>query len=67
MAPVTGASRNICRAIALELADAGAAVPDVHLRNPPLVERRGQPRDVAAIVRHLSGPAHRYITIRRLT
>lgn len=37
-------------------------VPDVHRRNPPLVGRRGQPDDVAAMVRHLAGPAGRYIT-----
>jgi 3-oxoacyl-[acyl-carrier protein] reductase len=37
-------------------------VPGVHLRNPPLVGRRGQPEDVAAMVRHLAGPAGRYIT-----
>jgi 3-oxoacyl-[acyl-carrier protein] reductase len=37
-------------------------VPGVHLRNPPLVGRRGQPDDVAAMVRHLAGPAGRYIT-----
>ncbi len=38
------------------------AVPGVHLRNPPLVGRRGAPEDVAAMVRHLAGPAGRYIT-----
>ena len=38
------------------------AVPDVHIRNPPLVGRRGRPQDVAAMVRHLAGPAGRYIT-----
>ena len=38
------------------------AVPDVHIRNPPLVGRRGRPEDVAAMVRHLAGPAGRYIT-----
>ena len=37
-------------------------VPGVHLRSPPLVGRRGQPEDVAAMVRHLVGPAGRYIT-----
>lgn len=37
-------------------------VPDVHRRSPPLVGRRGQPEDVAAMVRHLAGPAGRYIT-----
>jgi 3-oxoacyl-[acyl-carrier protein] reductase len=37
-------------------------VPGVHLRNPPLVGRQGQPEDVAAMVRHLAGPAGRYIT-----
>ena len=37
-------------------------VPDVHLRNPPLVGQRGRPEDVAAMVRHLAGPAGRYIT-----
>ena len=37
-------------------------VPAVHHRNPPLVGRRGQPEDVAAMVRHLAGPAGRYIT-----
>ena len=37
-------------------------VPAVQLRNPPLVGRRGRPEDVAAMVRHLSGPAGRYIT-----
>ena len=37
-------------------------VPGVHLRNPPLVARRGQPEDVADMVRHLAGPAGRYIT-----
>ncbi len=39
-----------------------AGVPGVHLRNTPLVGRRGQPEDVAAMVRHLAGPAGRYIT-----
>jgi 3-oxoacyl-[acyl-carrier protein] reductase len=38
------------------------AVPAVHIRNPPLVGRRGEPEDVAAMVRHLAGPAGRYIT-----
>lgn len=38
------------------------AVPGAHLRNPPLVGRRGQPEDVAAMVRHLAGPAGRYVT-----
>jgi 3-oxoacyl-[acyl-carrier protein] reductase len=37
-------------------------VPAVHLRNAPLVGQRGQPEDVAAMVRHLVGPAGRYIT-----
>ena len=37
-------------------------VPGVHLRNPPLVGRRGEPEDVAAMVRHLAGPGGRYIT-----
>jgi len=37
-------------------------VPGVHLRNPPLVGRPGQPEDVAAMVRHLAGPAGRFIT-----
>jgi 3-oxoacyl-[acyl-carrier protein] reductase len=39
-----------------------AGVPGVHLRSPPLVGRRGEPEDVAAMVRHLAGPAGRYIT-----
>jgi 3-oxoacyl-[acyl-carrier protein] reductase len=43
-------------------ADRKGTVPGVHLRNPPLVGRRGQPEDVAAMVRHLAGPAGRYIT-----
>jgi 3-oxoacyl-[acyl-carrier protein] reductase len=38
------------------------AVPGLHVRNPPLVGRRGEPEDVAAMVRHLAGPAGRYIT-----
>ncbi len=38
------------------------SVPGVHLRNPPLVGRRGAPEDVAAMVRHLVGPAGRFIT-----
>ena len=38
------------------------AVPAVHVRNAPLVGHRGQPEDVAAMVRHLVGPAGRYIT-----
>ena len=43
-------------------AERTGTVPDVHRRNPPLVGRRGQPGDVAAMVRHLAGPAGRYIT-----
>ncbi|HLJ19773.1 MAG TPA: SDR family oxidoreductase [Stellaceae bacterium] len=43
-------------------ANRAGTVPGVHLRNPPLVGRRGQPEDVAAMVRHLAGPAGRYIT-----
>jgi 3-oxoacyl-[acyl-carrier protein] reductase len=39
-----------------------AGVPGAHLRNTPLVGRRGLPEDVAAMVRHLAGPAGRYIT-----
>jgi 3-oxoacyl-[acyl-carrier protein] reductase len=42
--------------------DRKGTVPGVHQRNPPLVGRRGQPEDVAAMVRHLAGPAGRYIT-----
>jgi 3-oxoacyl-[acyl-carrier protein] reductase len=38
------------------------AVPDVHRRNAPLTGRRGQPEEVAAMVRHLAGPAGRFIT-----
>lgn len=38
------------------------AVPGVHLRNPPLVGRRGEPEDIAAMVRYLAGPTGRYIT-----
>jgi 3-oxoacyl-[acyl-carrier protein] reductase len=38
------------------------AVPGLHVRNPPLVGRRGEPEDVAAMVRHLAGPVGRYIT-----
>jgi 3-oxoacyl-[acyl-carrier protein] reductase len=38
------------------------AVPGLHVRNPPLVGRQGEPEDVAAMVRHLAGPAGRYIT-----
>jgi len=37
-------------------------VPDVHRRNEPLVGRRGEPHEVAAMVRHLAGPAGRFIT-----
>jgi 3-oxoacyl-[acyl-carrier protein] reductase len=37
-------------------------VPDVHRRNAPLVGRRGEPHEVAAMVRHLAGPAGRFIT-----
>jgi len=37
-------------------------VPLVHRRNPPLVGRRGKPEEVAAMVRHLCGPAGRFIT-----
>jgi 3-oxoacyl-[acyl-carrier protein] reductase len=37
-------------------------IPGVHLRNPPLVGRRGRPEDIAAMVRHLAGPGGRYIT-----
>lgn len=43
-------------------AERAGTVPDVHRRNPPLVGRRGQPDDVAAMVRHIAGPAGRYIT-----
>jgi len=43
-------------------ADRAGTIPGVHLRNPPLVGQRGQPEDVAAMVRHLAGPAGRYIT-----
>jgi 3-oxoacyl-[acyl-carrier protein] reductase len=39
-----------------------AGVPGVHLRSTPLVARRGEPEDVAAMVRHLVGPAGRYMT-----
>jgi len=38
------------------------ALPLVHQRNPPLMGRRGKPEEVAAMVRHLSGPAGRFIT-----
>ena len=38
------------------------AVPGVHLRNPPLVGRPGEPEDIAAMVRYLAGPTGRYIT-----
>ena len=38
------------------------ATPNLHLRNPPLLARQGQPEDIAAMVRHLAGPAGRYIT-----
>jgi 3-oxoacyl-[acyl-carrier protein] reductase len=37
-------------------------VPDVHRRNAPLVGRRGEPHEVAAMVRYLAGPAGRFIT-----
>ena len=37
-------------------------IPLVHRRNPPLVGRRGNPGEVAAMVRHLCGPAGRFIT-----
>jgi len=37
-------------------------IPLVHRRNPPLVGRRGKPEEVAAMVRHLCGPAGRFIT-----
>lgn len=43
-------------------AERTGTVPDVHRRNPSLVGRRGRPEDVAAMVRHLAGPAGRYIT-----
>lgn len=38
------------------------AVPAVHLRNTPLVGRRGRPEEVASMVRYLAGPAGRFLT-----
>ena len=37
-------------------------VPMVHRRSPPLVGRLGRPEEIAAMVRHLAGPAGRFVT-----
>ncbi len=51
VALVTGSAKNIGRAINLALADAGN-----------LIGRKGQPAEIAAMVRMLCGPGGRYVT-----
>jgi 3-oxoacyl-[acyl-carrier protein] reductase len=40
----------------------GAATPAHHGRHAPLLGRRGQPGEIAGLVRHLAGPGARFVT-----